>query len=256
MSEIGFHVTMRLADDRVIAPSMGVRRRIARIVRRFGADAGLLSFRVVDSHIHLLLLCGRRPAAECARRVALSIQAAVPPGALFEPCRCRPFTDAAHLRNAFDYVLRQNERHGVAHDPRHDGSALPDLLGLRVGGLDIVARVREHLPRVRRADLLPHLGVEALEEASEPPGPALVEAAAAAFALPDLVGPADDVVAARVAAIAAAPGASSAALAEAFGVSMRSVQRTRSLTPPPLHLRAVRLQLALGAAIAARPPAL
>ncbi len=253
MTPIGFHVTMRLADDRVIAPSIAARRRIARLVRHHGAGCGLLAFRVVDSHIHLLLLCDRASAGEFARRLALAIHGALAPGAPFEPSRCRPFTDAAHLRNAFDYVLRQSARHGVLHDPRHDGSVLPDLLGLRVGGREIALRVREHLPRVTRDFLLGHLGVSALEEV-DGVGPlvgTLVDAAAAAFALPDLDGSSDDVILARAAAVAAVPGVRTAVLVETLGVSSRAIQRIRLLSPPPGHIRAVRLQLGLGAALAA-----
>ncbi|MES2642218.1 MAG: hypothetical protein V4850_22230 [Myxococcota bacterium] len=258
MTPIGFHVTMRLSDDRVIAPSAAARRRIARLVRYHGAACGLLAFRVVDSHLHVLLLCDRAAAGEFARRLAIAIQAVITPGAPFEPCRCRPFTDAAHLRNAFDYVLRQNARHGVAHDPRHDGSVLPDLLGLRIGGRDIALRVREYLPRVTREDLLVHLGLATLEEGVGAPGDALVEAATAAFALPDLAGSSHDVLHARAAAIAVLPDAPTTQLVEALGVSPRSIQRARLLKPPPAHVRAVRLQLSLADALdadRAPPPA-
>lgn len=252
MAPIGFHVTMRLGDDRVIAPSPAARRRVARLIRHHGAAFGLLAFRLVDSHIHVLLLCDRRSAGELARRVALAVHAAVPPGAAFEQCRVRPFTDAAHLRNAFDYVLRQNARHGVAHDPRHDGSVLPDLLGLRVGGREIVGRVREHLPRLTREDLLGHLGVATLEASGEvTAGVELVEAAVAAFGLPDLAGSSEEVLQARGAAIAAVPEASTASLVEVLGVSRRTVHRARAASAPPAHLRAVRLQVSLGAALAA-----
>lgn len=254
MQPIGFHLTMRLADDRVIAPSEAARRRIVRLVHHHGAACGLLGFRVVDSHIHRLVLCDRAAAGELARRLAIAIQAVLAPGAPFEHYRCRPFTDAAHRRNAFEYVLRQNAKHGVAHDPRHDGSVLPDLLGLRVGGREVALRVREHLPRITRQNLLVHLGVAELEERPmEGLGPglaAVVAGAAAAFALPDLEGSSDTTLRARAAAIAAVPGASTALLVGALGVSARCVQRTRLLTPPPGDVRAVRLQFAFGVALA------
>src|SRR5829696_6495085 len=67
------HVTLRLCDSRVIAPSGPARRTAARTMLEIGAVHGLLSFHVVDTHAHALLPCARIEAGQFARRVEIAL---------------------------------------------------------------------------------------------------------------------------------------------------------------------------------------
>jgi hypothetical protein len=106
--------------------------------------------------------------------------------------------------------------------------------------------MRERLPRVQDEDLIAHFGITAFDEAPIDLAH-LGDAAAAAMALPALVGRSKEVVVlARCAAVHAARDATSAELALALGVEPRTVRHLRAAgKPPPALVDAVRLQLAL-----------
>src|SRR6185503_20611071 len=91
--------------------------------------------------------------------------------------------------------------HGFTHDPFHDASNAPDLLGMRVLGTWTAAHVREHVPRIKRADLLGAIGLEPDPDAVAFADGDVAAAAAAAVGAPSLTGRACDVTAARAAAI-------------------------------------------------------
>ncbi len=245
-SPLGWHLVLRLQDDRVLAPSVATRRRLARVLTALAQDFPLLVWRVVDTHLHVLGLLTEAEVAELVRRVRIAV-AYVHPGVPLLLGRRIPVQNQWHLAEAFAYVLRQDAHHGVGNDPLQEGSAVLDLLGMRLLGAPIAARVREHLPRVRREQLIPHLGVATLDEGVHLEH--LADAAGAAFALPHLRGRADEVVIARRAAVHAAADARTADLARALAITPRSIQRLRAQAPPPAHVRAVALQMALRAAV-------
>lgn len=239
---LGFHLVLRLQDDRVFAPSVAARRRFARVLSGFAQELPVLAWRMVDTHLHVLVLLCEEGVDALVRRLRM-VMARHHPGVPLLLARRLPVRNQWHLAEAFRYVLAQDAHHGVGSDPLQEGSAVLDILGMRVSGAAIALRVREHLPRVTRAELLVHLGVTALEPAT---GVAhLADAASAAFALGVLTGRAADVNTARSAAIHAATG-TPAQVAAALGVSTRCVQRTLvERAPPDAHVRAVRLQMAL-----------
>jgi hypothetical protein len=151
---IGQHITMRLSDDRVIAPSIADRRAAARVLLRHGTRAGLLAFRVVDTHVHVLVRCDRAVAGSFAHATEVALRATLRLPIPFEPARIRPVLDQPHLYRAFGYVLRQEIRHGTSMDPVHDGSSLPELLGLRVVDDLVAQRVAASLPRLDARSLV------------------------------------------------------------------------------------------------------
>ena len=232
---------LRLVDDRVIARDAAARRLAAARISAHGDAAGLIGYRIVDTHVHLVAIGTRSAVARLVRAVELGLRADLSLPVGWDPARFVPIREQHHLDRAFHYVLRNEARHGLAVDVLHDASALPDLLGLRVAAPYLPQRVRQVLPRVTRAQLLAHLGVDTLDPVETVAG--LADAAAAAFALPHLSGGAS--FPARLAAIHACPAASSAVLAASLGVTPRAVQRSRSVECSAAAVRAVQLQLGL-----------
>jgi hypothetical protein len=236
---LGYHVILRLGDDRVIAPSRAVRRQVASKLADLARSFPLVAWKLADTHLHVLVL---GEPGEFLRRLRMWVTRVLRPGVPLELQRCKPLADQSHLVAAFAYVLRQDEHHGVTTDPQQDGSALPDILGLRVLCPELPGRVREALPRLTRARLLDHLGVRVLEEGLHLEH--LAEAASAAFGLEVLAGcMASD--AARRAAVAAAREAGPTATARALGITPQAACRLAQRPAAPREVRAVRLQMAL-----------
>ncbi len=240
---LGHHLVFRLQDDRVFAPSRALRRRFAYVFARLAHDFPLLAWRVVDTHVHVLGLFDSAAVDEFARRLRIHLTG-LHPGVPLLLSRRIPIQNQWHLAEAFGYVLRQDEHHGVASDPHQEGSAVVDLLGMRLLGSPLAARVREHLPRVRREHLLNHLGVSSLEVGLAPEH--LHEATCAAFAVPTLDPRSAVVVSARVAAVHAAHAElGTTGVADALQVAPRMVRRLLEVEAPPPAIRAVRLQMSL-----------
>lgn len=239
---LGWQVIHALEDRRVLATTPAELRRLARVVVEAAGDT-LLAFRASDNHVHASLLCDRAQAGAYARRVSNTL-AVLPYGAGLEPTHIREIRNQGHLAAQFTYVLGNAEHHGATHDPWFEASNLPDLLGMR--GLAVRSRavLRKALPRVGRAELLALLGVEGLEPTFDPA--LLSEAAAAAVAVPDLVGRTPDVVAARVAAAHLAIAHLGVHDADALlGVPARTGVRLRATPPRPGLVRAIGLQIDL-----------
>lgn len=244
---IGWHVTLRLADGRGIAREPRALRIAARVLLAQGEPRGLLAFRVADTHTHVLLACHRAAAGRFAQAAAIALRLKLRIPVSFEAYRATPITDERHLKNALRYLFLQEEHHGTAFDLGHDGSSLPDLLGMRVlGGSGMVERVRRLLPRLPRSALVEWLRAGNFE-AADAHHEMLDDAACAAFALVDLRGQRPDQRRARHAAAHVAHGLSTSvsAIAKALGVVERSVRRLLATEVDPAHARAVLLQLRL-----------
>lgn len=270
---IGYHATMRLEDSRVLCTSAGARRELSRVFYEQGEPHGwLLAFRAVDTHLHALLRCTRAEAGAFARRVETSLGWRLRLEVRFDRARYKAIEDQHHLETSFPYIMRQEARHGVALDPFHDGSNLPDLIGARVllpsprhgcagaalgEGVELLGAataraVATFLPRVRRRFLLALVGIQrgpiAIELAD------LADAAAAALGLPELKGRGDANTVARLAAVHVMDGlAPTKLLAEALSISTRAVQQLRTMSPWLPAVRAVGLQLRMRAAHRALP---
>lgn len=249
MSEpLGFHVILRLEDDRPMAGAPAALRAVARVVLEQGERRGLLAFGTADDHLHAALATDRASAGEFARYVATALRWKLGIGARFERARIRPLHDQRHAYNTFHYIHRQDSRHGLDIDRTREGTSLPDLLGVRLLETSIVARVRAHLPRVRREDLVANLPPAPFEE-EQADLDLLPDAAAAAFAIADVRARSPIAALARAAAVFAVPReTSSRLLSDCLGIGIRAVQTIRQQTGDPRAVRAVTAQLQLRAA--------
>jgi len=238
---------MRLADSRVITPEVGERRVAAFSLLELAASFGVIAFHIVDTHIHALVVGTRERAGMFARRIEGTLQARLQLGCPFESARFSPVSDQLRLANTFAYVLDQAARHQLANDPLHEGSSVPDLVGLRVVHADGVARcARSYLPRLRPQELaaryLPAPSATKLDSAQ------LAESAAAALALPNLSSREPRAVLARHAAVVAglADGFTVRELTDALSLTSRRVEGLRRApTPDAALVQATRWQLRL-----------
>lgn len=254
MAPLGFHVNFRLVDSRVIAPDTARQRRLARSVLTVARPFDLLGFRCADTHGHLELLGDEAAAREATRRVLIGLQRSLDLPVPFARPWFEPIHDQRHLRNTLHYLLRQADHHGFGHDPFHEASSLPDLLGLRPLGVWTAALVRARLPRVTRGMLLEHLGAADLDDRPLAPD-GLADAAAAAIAAPDLRGRSRAAHTARVAAVEVGCRLVPAdQVAELLSCTGRSIRRLARQEADPALVRAIEGQLRLRAG-RAQPPA-
>lgn len=236
---IGWQLILRRRDDAVLAADLSSRRALARCVARVGRGLPVVAFHAPDGHAHVAVLADRTVAGRLGWRLASGVGQVLGHRGQLEPVRFREVHDQAHARNLFRYVLDQARHHGVAPDPFHEASALPDLVGMRTTGRWMREVVRERLPRVRRRDLVALLGAEPRELDAADPG-VLAEAAAAAIGAVELRGRRPEVVAARAAAVQlACPGFRTAAVAVLLDTPLRTVQRLLHHPLPPHVLEAV-----------------
>lgn len=245
MAAVGQHIMLRLADDRVIAPTTAMQRMVARTVLRLASNTGLLAFRCVDTHLHINSLTSRVRAGKLAHAVESSLVQRLSLDVSFSPARFKDIADQHHLERLFHYILDQERHHGVHLDPFHEASVLPDLLGLRTLGGYVVNNVRSYLPRIRGQQLQQYLGEERLSRPVES-FDRLGEAAAAAAGLADLKGNTPETVMARCAAVSVAAGIlTSPVIGMLLNIHKRTVQRLAARHPDPALVQATALQLRL-----------
>jgi hypothetical protein len=245
MEPIGWQIVSRLADGRIIAPTLPERRRLARVVLELGKSRGLLVFSGSDNHLHLATAASRMVAGELARAAEVSLRKNLALPVPFERARITPIHDQRHLRNAVHYLFGNAPRHGNFTDPHCEGTNLPDVLGLRLIGRYTGYRLRELLPRLALEELLQHLRVDGLHPGGTPRF--IPEAAAAALALPDLSAHDNQTRQARIAAVRVAVelGLQTIQIADLLHTASRTIRRYRTLLAPPLLVRAIQLQLGL-----------
>jgi hypothetical protein len=149
-----------------------------------------------------------------------------------------------HVRSTFFYIVGQLTRHGVDVDRFHDASNVPDIIGARRVGVRNAMVVKRHLPRTKRQEILEAAGLVD-PEAYEPQPFGLADAAAAAIGREALVGQADDVVDARIAAVRFASSLPTGWIATELAISVRTVHRLRAAEHDPALMRAIKQQLAM-----------
>ena len=240
-----WHLTFRL---RVHQPR--TRARIRAAARALGREGSLLAFHVSDTHLHVLAAGSREEVGRLARRLELRLLSVL--GGITPPTYTR-IEDAPHLEHAFEYILRNDERHGVLPDPWRENSNLPDLLGLRLLASATVPRVREHLERVNGPWLRNLAGFPTLDGPLPAPDLIGAEVADIPWSLLGRDHPHDrgrDATGVRAALlhVAATAGVPRARLRDALAVTDSCVAKALHRPAPPPMLRAVRRQLDLRAA--------
>ncbi len=248
MTPLGHHITLRLRSDRVLTPTPTERRIAARVILEQGRAAKLINFSIPDTHAHMNAACGDAASNELARRVELSLGRRLHLPVGFEPARVKPIRDVWHHSNLFTYVFNQYQHHGLDWDPYFEATNLPDLLGLRPNGAYTIDNVQRALPRVQRKQLLKWFSCDAIPPA-DGPMERLLDAAAAAAALPSLHGSSRDVLATRRAAVEIADGQlqRNGDLTELLQISRTSLYRLRQRPADQRLVEAIRLQLGLRA---------
>lgn len=245
MSELGYHVCLRLKEPRVIVSDAKERRTLARVVLEQGRSVGLLAFHMPDTHLHAALLCDRVGAGSFSQRVGSSLRQRLGLGVGFAQYEPKPIEDGRHLGNLVRYILCQPERHGVDADPFREASNLPDLLGLRDLGAHTIQTLRAWLPRLGRGELVQWLGVPGLEPCDGPPE-RVPEAALRATGLVSFRGRSNRTLAARRAAVAVLGRRLSVPwIVEQLCTNERSVCWLRAQSASPALVSAIRLQLGL-----------
>lgn len=245
MKALGQHICLRLANDRVIAPTQEERRVVARALLRIAESSPILGFGLADTHAHAEILGDESMAGEISRRMGCSLRRRLRLPVGFHLMPPRPVHDIWHLGRCFQYIHTQAAHHRVAWENWYEATSLPDLLGLRPRGAFLAKRMREHLPRTRVTDLLTWLGVTQLRAAHGTPEDVL-DAALAASALPSMTGHTRETNALRRAVMVLTGGQlTRAELASLLGISVSTVGRLRSIPIDPELLHAVTLNLGL-----------
>lgn len=229
------------------------RATIRRAVRAIVAAAGaaLLAFHLSDAHVHLLLLVDRARAGRLAQAVGAALKHAL--RAPLQPASITDITGGDHLSAAFEYVLCNDQRHGVEPDPWRENTNLPDLLGARVTARGTAGRVRAVLPRITGDHLRELAGWgEVVRVDLNPPllRTHLVDSAQGVISAPGLLGRQRDVAAVTLAAahLAAEGRLDPTESAELLGVALSSGRRHRAADPDVALLAALRRQLDVRAA--------
>lgn len=249
---------MRFSAERrpTLFPDEGLRREAVRTVGRLCAGIVVL-LSLVDDHLHLLLLCDRARVGRAAHDLLLALRPLAPPG--LQPAWFEPVSGRNHQENLVEYLLTQVPHHGLPQHPAvYTGNGFVDLVGARaVDGLQ--PRLAEALPRYRLRTAYEAVGLPPTPLI--PVGPAGVHAAgavrlaaAATAALcvgPELRGRPAPIVRSRVAAarLACEADLRTRDLAAPLGISQRSVQALAKHPAREGDLLAVRLRLALEAAV-------
>lgn len=239
---LAFHVTMRLENDHGVARTVPTLRRATRWLTRFGKGFGMLAHRIADTHLHVLVRCNRKQAGKFARYAESGLRQLLKLPVPFEAARIRPIETARHLLNALRYLLRQEEHHHSDFDAAHDGSSLPDLLGMRELHAGGPQWLRELLPRLRREDILAWIGAKELDNI-EPDLALGAEAVLAYTALESFNGTSAEHRRARHLLAQLWKELPTSSSTQVLGVSERTTQRLRALPLPPRVEAGLRLQL-------------
>ncbi|MES2642112.1 MAG: hypothetical protein V4850_21700 [Myxococcota bacterium] len=252
-----FHLTFAAVGRHPLFPVEASRRGAVRALGRVAGDNVAL-FALVDDHVHVVVFCEEARVGRLARAILLALRPLAAAG--LEPAFTRPVRDRGHLEWLVGYLLTQPEHHGLQEHPAlTTGSCYRDLVGARrVPGLSLP--IVQALPRFRLRDAGRHVGLPDVDlspvsdEGVRAAGATrLLAAATAALAGgPDPRGNDPEVVVARRAVmhLGLAAGIHLAELAHVLGVSVDAARRigARGVADPVSH--AVRLTLALEAAVA------
>jgi hypothetical protein len=158
-----WHLGLSSEGRHPLFPSERERRAaVALVVRRAGPY--LITFSIVDDHLHVVVVCDRATAGKLMRALLLGLRSISRTG--FEPPYIKPVSSRAHLKRLVAYSIEQPVKHGLDEHPAlWSGSAFADIVGTRAVYRPRIVQV---LPRYRFADAwtaagLPSRGVEPLQ---------------------------------------------------------------------------------------------
>ncbi len=246
-----WHCTTRLENDAVLATQPADRRAVVRAILKHGPPGGLIAFCVVDTHMHALFAGKRIVVGEAMRRIELSCHRRLKLEHRFDGARVLPVRDQSHLRNVVPYILNQVARHAVLTDPLQEGSALHDLLGLRVPGAHLAGALQAEQPRLAIERMWTSFGlqpadVEAWNRPLEQEELRFVnEATRAAFAIGRVRRRGHVHRLVRAAMAQAADGHSARAIERTIGLSNTTVRGLRKERVPRAWIDAIRRQVRL-----------
>lgn len=243
MANLAQHIVIKTIDNRVLAPTVDLRRKLARTVLRISKGKKLLAMRCADTHLHLEPMLSRVEAGELVRHIEIGLHQQLLLPVRFAVPHFEPVDTQSHLIKTFRYILDQDKHHGCNVDPLHDASSLPDLLGLRVLDTDVIANVRSFLPRVNRSMLLSLLGDDLRQPITN--WDQLGDAAAAACGLSRLTRSPASIQARRAGVLVAGQRLTAPKIAAELKCSERTVHSLRSQHGEPAYMKAVEQQLHL-----------
>lgn len=245
-----WHLGLSSEGRHPLFPSERERRAaVGLVVRRAGPY--LVTFGIVDDHLHVVVVCDRRTVGKLGRALLLGLRPIARMG--FEPPYIKPVSSRAHLTRLVAYTIEQPVKHGLDEHPAlWSGSAFADIVGARA---IFRPRVADVLPRFRRAaawkaaGLLPG-GVEPLR--TEPlrgiGSDALIAAAAfAANATPALHRRTAEVTRARALAVSLGKeaGIRTRDLTDTLEVTRESIRKLSQRPPDAEGRAAVLLRLGI-----------
>lgn len=227
------HIVIRPTDNRPLFNDIAARRRFTETIVTVGKSFQIAAWGAGDNHGHTLDMEDRPTAGELARRIELSLTRALGLEVGFQTASITPIRDQSHLYSTLPYVIRQHERHGLTCDPFHEGSSLPDAMGMRLLAPDLPKLLARVAPRLDLTGMLGPLGPVPAPDDAE----AYAIAAAAVIGRADLRGRSPDVRLARRAVVELAHEAPSKGLRKAMSCSPRAIGRLRDMPPAPQPLK-------------------
>ncbi len=247
-----WHLTLTSEGRMALFPDdKSIRKALLKLVKV--ASDFLVSFCLVDEHIHLVLKCPRDNVGIISRAIQLALS---PIGSChFNSGHITAVTDRTHLERLISYCVIQPVKHGLAgHPALYGGSCFLDLIGARcIGALG--QPLSSLLPRFDSVKLYP--------DVSLPPGrlmplsdehiknvgvSGVAEAVGAVLAAaPGLNGNSEESVKGRRVAVILAlrAGITSGQISDEMKITKRSINRLKSLTMSERVMEAVRIRLAL-----------
>ncbi len=238
---LGYHVMMRCEDDRAVAREPATLRQASRALLRIGKKHGLAAFRLVDSHVHSLVVGDRKNAGLYARYAQSALHQELRlPVALAS--RIKPVRSPRHFRNTVQYILNQENHHSAPLDTLHEGSTLLDFLGMRqIDSQSAIAVMRKMLPRLTAETLLDWAKIKPFHDVT-PDLAHLKDAVLSAFAINNLTENTPDHRRARRAAIHSVE-LTQKQIGSLLSLSVRTVIRLQKLPPVPDDVQAIQLQM-------------
>lgn len=134
-------------------------RRAAVLVLVRAAGDWLVTFGIVDDHLHVVVVCSRVRAGKLSRALVLGLRPIAGMG--FEPSYMKPVESRSHLQRLVGYTIEQPAKHGLEiHPAIWSGSSFSDIVGARATA-DFRICTSDVLPRYRASEAWKSSGLSA-----------------------------------------------------------------------------------------------